>query len=57
MTDAFIVRFYSVALDGPVCIGFFNSEQSAQDYADDRNSSLSLIGIPSSVACYSVASA
>jgi hypothetical protein len=30
------------------------SEDAADEYADDRNSSLALAGIPSSVACYSV---
>ena len=54
MTETFTVRFDSNALESPEYIGPFYSEDDAQDYADDRNSSLALSGIPSSVACYSV---
>ena len=50
----FTVRFDSDALDSPEFIGPFYNEDAAQDYADDRNSSLALSGIPSSVASYSV---
>ena len=50
----FTVRFTSEALDAPEYIGPFYSEDDAQDYCDDRNGSLALSGIPSSVACYSV---
>ena len=51
---SFTVRFDSDALDSPEFIGPFYNEDAAQEYADDRNSSLALSGIPSSVACYSV---
>ena len=51
---SFTVRFDSDALDSPEFIGPFYSEDAAQDYADDRNGSLALSGIPSSVAFYSV---
>jgi hypothetical protein len=54
MTETFTVRFTSDALDSPEYIGPFYSEDDAQDYCDARNGSLSLSGIPSSVACYSV---
>jgi hypothetical protein len=54
MTETFTVRFDSNALDSPEYIGPFYSEDAAQDYADDRNSSLALSGVPSWVACYSV---
>jgi hypothetical protein len=54
MTETFTVRFDSNALDSPEYIGPFFTEDEAQDYADARNSSLALSGIPSSVACYSV---
>jgi len=50
----FTVRFWSEHLESPEYIGPFYSEDDAQEYADDRNSSLALSGIPSSVACYSV---
>ena len=50
----FTVRFTSDALNSPEYIGPFHTEDDAQEYADDRNSSLALSGIPSSVACYSV---
>jgi hypothetical protein len=53
-TQTFTVCFTSDALNSPEYIGPFDSEQDAQDYADDRNGSLALSGIPSSVACYSV---
>jgi hypothetical protein len=54
MTNTFTVRFESPSLNSPEYIGPFYSEDDAQDYADDRNSSLALSGVPSSVACYSV---
>jgi hypothetical protein len=54
MSNTFTVRFYSNALDSPEYIGPFYSEDEAQDYCDARNDSLSLSGIPSWVACYSV---
>ena len=53
MTE-FFVTFTSGALDSPEYIGPFYSEDDAYEYADDRNSSLALGGVPSSVACYSV---
>ena len=53
-TMTFTVRFTSNALDSPEYIGPFYSEDDAQDYCDARNGSLSLSGIPSWVACYSV---
>ena len=56
MNTTFSVRFDSNALNSPEYIGPFYSEDDAQDYADDRNSSLALNGIPSWVACYSVVS-
>ena len=54
MSKTFTVRFVSDALDSPEYIGPFYSEDDANDYADDRNSSLALNGVPSWVACYSV---
>ena len=54
MSTTYTVRFTSNALNSPEYIGPFYSEDDAQDYADDRNGSLALSGIPSSVACYSV---
>jgi hypothetical protein len=54
MKQTFYVRFDSNALNSPEFIGPFHSEDAAYDYADDRNVSLSLSGIPSSVASYSV---
>jgi len=56
MSNTFTVRFDSDALDSPEHIGPFYSEDDAQEYCDDRNGSLQLGGIPSSVACYSVVS-
>jgi hypothetical protein len=56
MRTTFTVRFDSNALDSPEFIGPFYSEDDAYDYADARNGSLALSGIPSSVACYSVVS-
>lgn len=50
----FTVRFDSDALDSPEYIGPFYTLEEAEDYCDSRNGSLSLSGIPSSVACYSV---
>jgi hypothetical protein len=54
MTKTFTVRFDSNALNSPEYIGPFYSEDEANDYADCRNGSLALSGIPSSVASYSV---
>ena len=54
MTQTFSVRFTSDALNSPEYIGPFYSEDEANDYADCRNGSLALSGIPSSVASYSV---
>ena len=54
MTNTFTVRFESPSLNSPEFIGPFPTEEEAQDYADDRNSSLALSGIPSSVAFYTV---
>jgi hypothetical protein len=54
MTQTFFVRFTSNAINSPEYIGPFYSEEDAYSYADDRNSSLALSGIPSSVASYSV---
>jgi hypothetical protein len=54
MTHTFTVRFDSNALDSPEYIGPFPTEDDANEYADDRNSSLALSGIPSSVAFYTV---
>jgi hypothetical protein len=54
MRETFTVRFYSNALDSPEYIGPFYSEDEAQDYCDARNDSLSLGGIPSWVANYSI---
>jgi len=54
MSKTFTVRFWSEHLESPEYIGPFYSEDSANDYADARNGSLSLSGIPSWVACYSV---
>jgi len=53
-TQTFTVRFTSDALNSPEYIGPFSSEDAAQDYCDDRNGSLALSGIPSSVANYSI---
>jgi hypothetical protein len=50
----YTVCFWSEYLESPEYIGPFYSEDDAQSYADDRNGSLALSGIPSSVACYSV---
>jgi len=50
----YTVRFWSEYLESPEYIGPFSTEDEAQDYADDRNGSLALSGIPSSVAFYSV---
>jgi hypothetical protein len=54
MTNTFTVRFESPSLNSPEFIGPFDTQEEAQDYADDRNGSLALSGIPSSVAFYSV---
>jgi len=56
MNNTFTVRFDSNALNSPEYIGPFYSEDDAQDYCDARNDSLSLSGVPSWVACYSVVS-
>ena len=54
MNTTFTVRFWSEALDSPEYIGPFYTEDDAQDYCDSRNGSLSLSGIPSWVANYSI---
>ena len=54
MNNTFTVRFESPSPNSPEYIGPFYSEDDAQDYCDARNGSLSLGGIPSWVACYSV---
>jgi hypothetical protein len=54
MNNTFTVQFWSKDLQIPEFIGPFYSEDEANDYVDDRNSSLALSGIPSSVAFYSV---
>ena len=53
-TQTFFVRFTSPAINSPEYIGPFHSEDEANDYADCRNGSLTLSGIPSSVASYGV---
>ena len=55
MKQTFTVKFWSESIDSTEYIGPFSSEDEAQDYCDARNGSLSLSGIPSWVACYSVA--
>ena len=54
MTETFTVRFWSESLDSPEYIGPFYSEKDADDYCDYQNVGLSLAGIPSWVANYSV---
>jgi hypothetical protein len=54
MQETFTVRFWSVSPDSTEYIGPFYSEDDAQDYADDRNNSLALSGVPSWIANYSV---
>ena len=54
MRNTFTVKFWSEHLESPEYIGPFYSEDDAQDYCDARNGSLSLSGIPSWVANYSV---
>jgi len=54
MKETYFVIFESDALDSPEYIGPFYSRDNADDYADCRNASLALSGIPSSVASYSV---
>jgi hypothetical protein len=54
MSQTFYVRFVCDYFDSPEYIGPFHSEIDANDYADCRNFSLGLSGIPSSVASYSV---
>jgi hypothetical protein len=54
MTETFTVRFWSEELDSPEYIGPFYSEKDADDYCDHQNVGLSLAGIPSWVANYSV---
>jgi hypothetical protein len=56
MSTTYSVRFDSNALDSPEFIGPFYSEDDAYDYADARNGSLALSGIPSAIAFYSVVS-
>jgi hypothetical protein len=50
----FTVCFVSEALDSPEYIGPFYNEDEAYDYANVRNASLALGGIPSTVASYGV---
>jgi hypothetical protein len=50
----FTVCFISEALDSPEYIGPFYNEDEAYDYANVRNASLALGGIPSTVASYGV---
>jgi len=50
----FEVRFISEKLTEPEYIGPFYSEEDAYDYADEENYRLSLAGVPSWVASYSV---
>ena len=54
MSQTVFVKFVCDYLDSPEYIGPFYSEIDANDYADVRNFSLGLSGIPSSVASYSV---
>jgi hypothetical protein len=54
MSETFTVRFVSEELDSPEYFGPFYSEDDAYDFADDSNCRLSLAGIPSWVASYSV---
>jgi hypothetical protein len=54
MNNTFTVRFESPSPNSPEYIGPFYTEKDAEDYCDARNGSLSLSGIPSWVACYSV---
>jgi hypothetical protein len=54
MRKTFTVKFWSEYREFPEYIGPFNTEKEAQDYCDARNGSLSLSGIPSSVANYSI---
>ena len=54
MTETFTVRFWSEELDSPEYIGPFDSLRDAEDYCDHYNVGLSLAGIPSWVASYSV---
>jgi hypothetical protein len=54
MSKTFTVKFWSEHLESPEYIGPFYSEKAAQDYCDARNDSLSLSGIPSWIASYSV---
>lgn len=48
------VKFESDQLDEPQYIGPFDSIEEADDYVDYNNTGLSLNGVPSWVACYSV---
>ena len=50
----FYVRFNSVEYDEPQFIGPFDTQEAAEDYADDQNTGLSLNGIPGHVASYSL---
>lgn len=50
----YTVVFWSTENDAPQYIGPFFSEDAANNYADNENQKLSLAGIPSSIANYSV---
>lgn len=54
MSQTFTVRFLSEELSEPQYIGPFDSEDDANEYADEKNYRLSLAGIPFCVASYSV---
>jgi len=49
-----MVKFDSDELSEPQYIGPFYDAEDAYDYAEEMNYKLSLSGIPSSVACYSI---
>ena len=49
-----MVKFDSDELSEPQYIGPFYDAEDAYDYAEEMNHKLSLSGIPSSVACYSI---
>jgi len=48
------VKFWSEKIDSPEYIGPFTTQSDADDYADEQNYRLSLAGIPSWVANYSI---
>lgn len=54
MTETFTVRFVSEELDSPEYFGPFHSEDDAYNFAEESNYRLSLAGIPSWIASYSV---